>query len=194
LRCCGCYPRAAAAGGRRRCIAAAAAGMMSVSSAKGGRGRAVGDEGADCAMARALRWPGGGPAARGLKTKSKKARLRAPERARARALPVAAMDDASLTRALHVAIAAAKEAGAVIQAAHSAPKAILTKATHVDLVTETDKKCEEIIIERLQEAFPSFRRAAQAERTTPPHAPVRRRSSCCRPSERSAQPKSQSAV
>jgi fructose-1,6-bisphosphatase/inositol monophosphatase family enzyme len=57
---------------------------------------------------------------------------------------------------LAVATAAAQAAGAVIKAQwSSASKGIQEKSTVVDLVTETDKRCEAIIQELLSHAFPA---------------------------------------
>lgn len=58
---------------------------------------------------------------------------------------------------LDVALAAAREAGAVIAAAWNAPKQIDTKSGDADLVTETDKKCEELILTRIRDAFPDHK-------------------------------------
>src|SRR6185437_7308836 len=55
---------------------------------------------------------------------------------------------------LEVAVAAASEAGAIIAAAMDRPKTISYKG-EVDLVTETDKKSEAIILERLRSEFPA---------------------------------------
>ncbi|PSC69083.1 Inositol monophosphatase 3 [Micractinium conductrix] len=58
---------------------------------------------------------------------------------------------------LQVALDAAREAGAVIAAAWNAPKQVDTKAGDADLVTETDKKCEALILERISAAFPAHK-------------------------------------
>lgn len=60
----------------------------------------------------------------------------------------------TLDRYLSVAVEAAKEAGEIIKGAISGQKAVSNKGK-VDLVTETDKECEELIFKRLSEAFPS---------------------------------------
>ena len=59
-----------------------------------------------------------------------------------------------------VAMAAAKEAGAVLQAEHSRPQKISYKGD-VDLVTETDKKAEQLIVGRLRREFPDHRIVAE---------------------------------
>ena len=55
-----------------------------------------------------------------------------------------------------MAVGAAKAAGAEIAAAFNLPKAVSHKGK-VDLVTETDQKCEGLILERLMGAFPDFK-------------------------------------
>ena len=55
---------------------------------------------------------------------------------------------------LEVAVAAAREAGAIIAAAMDRPKTISYKG-EVDLVTETDKKSEAVILQRLRSEFPA---------------------------------------
>lgn len=57
---------------------------------------------------------------------------------------------------LEVASSAAQRAGEIITAAFSEPKSVEFKGK-VDLVTETDKQCEEIILTELREAFPSHK-------------------------------------
>lgn len=54
---------------------------------------------------------------------------------------------------LAVAVEAAKEAGALIREAFLKPKNVQFKG-QMDLVTETDKECERVIISRLRAAFP----------------------------------------
>lgn len=53
-------------------------------------------------------------------------------------------------------MAAAREAGAEIGAAFNLPKSVSHKGK-VDLVTETDQKCEALILARLMGAFPAFK-------------------------------------
>jgi len=61
----------------------------------------------------------------------------------------------SLERALEVAEAAAREAGALVRAAWEGGRgAVATKSSDVDLVTETDAASERVILARLQAAFP----------------------------------------
>lgn len=55
---------------------------------------------------------------------------------------------------LEVAVNAAREAGAIIAAAMDRPKTISYKG-EVDLVTETDKKSEAVILRRLRSEFPA---------------------------------------
>lgn len=57
---------------------------------------------------------------------------------------------------LAVALDAAKAAGDVIKSAFAKPKNVEHKGA-VDLVTETDQQCEKLVLERIQEAFPSHR-------------------------------------
>src|ERR1700677_4105594 len=61
---------------------------------------------------------------------------------------------------LDVAIAAAREAGAVLLAEHSRPQKITYKGD-VDLVTETDKRSEAIVVGRLRREFPDHRIVAE---------------------------------
>ena len=65
-----------------------------------------------------------------------------------------------MNRFFDVAMAAAKEAGAVLQAEHSRPQKISYKGD-VDLVTETDKKAEQLIVGRLRREFPDHRIVAE---------------------------------
>jgi inositol-phosphate phosphatase/L-galactose 1-phosphate phosphatase len=64
---------------------------------------------------------------------------------------------AELDEALAVARRAAHEAGAAIRACwYGGASAVQkTKSAHTDLVTETDQRCEEMIVAILREAFPS---------------------------------------
>lgn len=57
---------------------------------------------------------------------------------------------------LEVALAAAREAGAIIKAAWDQPRKVEHKGTF-DLVTETDKQCEETVLTRLSSAFPTHK-------------------------------------
>lgn len=52
------------------------------------------------------------------------------------------------------AVAIAREAGAVLRAGFHERKQIARKSSEVDLVTEYDERCERLIAERLQGAFP----------------------------------------
>jgi myo-inositol-1(or 4)-monophosphatase len=65
-----------------------------------------------------------------------------------------------MNRFFDVAMAAAKEAGAVLLAEHSRPQKISYKGD-VDLVTETDKKAEQLIVGRLRREFPDHRIVAE---------------------------------
>jgi inositol-phosphate phosphatase/L-galactose 1-phosphate phosphatase len=77
-----------------------------------------------------------------------------------------------LLRCLDVAKHAAAAAGAIIQAAFHQEKRIQEKSTHVDLVTETDKKCEQVIHDLLAQHFPAHKfigeEAASASGGQPP--------------------------
>ena len=66
----------------------------------------------------------------------------------------------SMDRFLQVALEAAREAGAVVLAEHSRPQKISYKGD-VDLVTETDKRSEAIIVGRLRREFPEHRIVAE---------------------------------
>jgi inositol-phosphate phosphatase/L-galactose 1-phosphate phosphatase len=61
-----------------------------------------------------------------------------------------------LDQFLVVAVEAAKEAGGIIKIASTVERAVEHKGKN-DLVTETDKQCENIILKRLTEAFPSHK-------------------------------------
>ena len=64
------------------------------------------------------------------------------------------MSGIDLDAALQVAVEAARAAGAEIAHAWgSRAKGVVAKSSHVDLVTETDKKCEQVIRERLMAAY-----------------------------------------
>ncbi|GJP49974.1 hypothetical protein CLOM_g9131 [Closterium sp. NIES-68] len=57
---------------------------------------------------------------------------------------------------LQVAVAAARQAGEVIRSSFHAPKDVQHKGK-VDLVTETDKQCEALILQHISAAFPSHK-------------------------------------
>ena len=61
--------------------------------------------------------------------------------------------DLDLDACLSVALGAAREAGEVIVAAFNEVKRVEVKGNLADLVTDTDKQCEELINRRLTEAF-----------------------------------------
>ena len=63
---------------------------------------------------------------------------------------------ATYERELEVARQAANEAGALIKAAWNEPRQVDEKSSTADLVTETDKKCEEVIKRILSDAFPTY--------------------------------------
>ncbi len=67
------------------------------------------------------------------------------------------MQDSDYDFFLAVATEAAQQAGCVIRAAFDQPKTSMAKTSSVDLVTETDKRCEVIIKKRLIEAFPDHK-------------------------------------
>lgn len=58
-----------------------------------------------------------------------------------------------MSQFLEVAIDIAREAGAILRADHDRPKEIVYKG-EVDLVTETDRRSETVIVARLREHFP----------------------------------------
>ncbi|KAI8466511.1 MAG: 3.1.2 inositol monophosphatase [Monoraphidium minutum] len=77
---------------------------------------------------------------------------------------LANMSGVDLDAALAAAVDAARAAGALIAAAWGdRTKATVEKGSHVDLVTETDKKCEEVIRARLLAAFPAHRFIGEEE-------------------------------
>lgn len=63
--------------------------------------------------------------------------------------------DSELQAYFDIAVACARDAGAVIRAAINRPKQLTEKSNSTDIVTETDQKCEEIVIARIRAAFPS---------------------------------------
>ncbi len=86
----------------------------------------------------------------------------------------------SVAAALDVAKRAALEAGALIRAA-TEQLIVVTVKSGVDLVTETDKACEELITKRLHDAFPehgfvgeetTFAVGSAAEVSRAPHPPA----------------------
>jgi myo-inositol-1(or 4)-monophosphatase len=65
-----------------------------------------------------------------------------------------------MSKFLEVALEAAREAGVVLLAEHSRPQKISYKGD-VDLVTETDKRSEAIVVGRLRREFPDHRIVAE---------------------------------
>ena len=65
-----------------------------------------------------------------------------------------------MNKFLEVALDAAREAGAVLLVEHSRPQKISYKG-EVDLVTETDKRSEAIVVGRLRREFPGHRIVAE---------------------------------
>jgi myo-inositol-1(or 4)-monophosphatase len=65
-----------------------------------------------------------------------------------------------MNKFLEVALEAAREAGAVLLSEHSQPQKISYKGD-VDLVTETDKRSEAIVVGRLRREFPDHRIVAE---------------------------------
>jgi myo-inositol-1(or 4)-monophosphatase len=65
-----------------------------------------------------------------------------------------------MNKFLEVALEAAREAGAVLLSEHSRPQKISYKG-EVDLVTETDKRSEAIVVSRLRREFPDHRIVAE---------------------------------
>ena len=63
---------------------------------------------------------------------------------------------ATFDRELEVARQAALQAGALIKAAWNEPRQVDEKSSAADLVTETDKKCEDAIKKILVDAFPKY--------------------------------------
>ena len=57
---------------------------------------------------------------------------------------------------LSVAVEAARAAGAIIRVAFSQPKNVEHKGA-VDLVTESDKQAEALVLEHIQRAFPTHK-------------------------------------
>lgn len=64
---------------------------------------------------------------------------------------------------LAVALQAAREAGALIRAAWNEPRQIDEKSSAADLVTQTDRQCEEAIKRTLSDAFPTYRFIGEEE-------------------------------
>ncbi|GAQ77686.1 inositol monophosphatase [Klebsormidium nitens] len=69
---------------------------------------------------------------------------------------MASAGDTDLKACLEVAVAAAKQAGEVIQKSFYETKNVQHKGK-VDLVTETDKACEDLIFKAIQKNFPSHK-------------------------------------
>ncbi|CAI5478266.1 unnamed protein product, partial [Closterium sp. Yama58-4] len=63
---------------------------------------------------------------------------------------------------LHVAVAAARQAGEVIRRSFYAPKDVQHKGKF-DLVTETDKQCEALIMQHISAAYPSHKIIGEEE-------------------------------
>jgi len=64
---------------------------------------------------------------------------------------------------LAVALQAARKAGALIRAAWNEPRQIDEKSSAADLVTQTDRQCEEAIKRTLSDAFPTYRFIGEEE-------------------------------
>ena len=62
----------------------------------------------------------------------------------------------TLLKCERIAIEVALSAGQLIEKAFHQPKNVLHKGD-IDLVTETDKACEDVILGRLRAEFPSFK-------------------------------------
>ncbi|KNC52290.1 inositol monophosphatase, partial [Thecamonas trahens ATCC 50062] len=84
--------------------------------------------------------------------------------AETQAIPSTRVEDHDLLGYLDIVTEVAKEAGALIAAAYAKPakhSRVQTKATEVDLVTETDVASEKLIFTRLAAAFPDFARIGE---------------------------------
>jgi len=57
---------------------------------------------------------------------------------------------------MDVAAAVARQAGSLIRSRFAVPRHVATKSGAVDLVTDTDRAAEELILDRLESAFPGF--------------------------------------
>ncbi|CAI5968283.1 unnamed protein product [Closterium sp. NIES-64] len=77
------------------------------------------------------------------------------------ATPVAVAEQ-ELREYLHVAVAAARQAGEVIRRSFYAPKDVQHKGKF-DLVTETDKQCEALIMQHISAAYPSHKFIGEEE-------------------------------
>lgn len=62
-----------------------------------------------------------------------------------------------LERYLDVAVDCARSAGQIIAEAFKQPKRVEAKGSATDLVTDTDKKAEELILAKIKAAFPSHK-------------------------------------
>lgn len=65
--------------------------------------------------------------------------------------------DLDLHQCLSVAKEAALAAGAIIESSFNASKQVEQKSSHVDLVTATDKQCEQVIKDMLIQRYPEHR-------------------------------------
>uniref|UniRef100_A0A1A8BH78 Inositol monophosphatase 1 n=1 Tax=Nothobranchius kadleci TaxID=1051664 RepID=A0A1A8BH78_NOTKA len=63
----------------------------------------------------------------------------------------------SLQTVMDYAVAVARKAGEVVQAALAGDRKVMTKSSAVDLVTQTDQKVEKLIIQSVKEKFPTHR-------------------------------------
>ncbi|XP_042338775.1 inositol monophosphatase 1-like [Plectropomus leopardus] len=59
--------------------------------------------------------------------------------------------------AMDHAVAAARRAGEVVREALQDDRKVMTKSSSVDLVTQTDQKVEQLIIQSVKEKFPTHR-------------------------------------
>ncbi|KAJ3628717.1 hypothetical protein Zmor_003899 [Zophobas morio] len=64
------------------------------------------------------------------------------------------MSQENLDELLNLAVQCAKEAGKLIVSAINKEKKIQTKTSSTDLVTETDKACEELIVTKIKDLYP----------------------------------------
>lgn len=67
---------------------------------------------------------------------------------------------------LDLAVSLSVEAGDKIKAAFHLPKNISSKSTDVDVVTETDKECEKLIISAISSKYPDHKFIAEESHTT----------------------------
>lgn len=71
------------------------------------------------------------------------------------------LSESELEEYFLLAVECAQIAGAIIKDAFLLPKVLNEKSNATDLVTETDKKCEEVVIDRIRARYPEHKFIAE---------------------------------